>query len=237
MPGVAFNYNFLNNNSISFESIFARKISFLIMTKNKLLIYSCLFLFSVSLSAQENPDHWKVSFQLDNRFSSIHGNEVTVFGGKIGLQYKKLFRFGLGAGSIMNPVYVDYFNRKLNTQETNKINFWYFSFFNDWILYKGKKWEILLTEQIGYGRPKFIKEIGNDIIGDADVDLYINEISGQINYKITPWFGVGAGAGYRALLNNNPHLDKIFNSPIYIAKIIIYPGAILNSMTHQDRVD
>ncbi len=188
-----------------------------------------IFLLFISLSSafqlysQEVPKKWSFAFQLDNRFSSIRNNQITVFGAKVGFQYKKLTRIGIGSSFIINPVYIDYFNKKLNKEETNKISFWYLSIFNDWILYKNKKWECLVTEQIGYGKPSFVKEINNDVVSGVNVDLYVNEISGQVNYKLNSWIGVGTGFGYRSLLNNNSVLKTRFDAPIYIAKIIIFP--------------
>jgi hypothetical protein len=188
------------------------------------LLFGCAVFYS-----QEAPKKWKFAFQLDNRFSSIRGKEITVFGLKVGLQYKKLTRFGVGSSFIVNPVYIDYFNKKRNTEETNKISFWYFSVFNDWILFKNNKWECFVTEQIGFGRPNFTKEINNDIVSDFNVNLYVNEISGQVNYKLTKWIGLGAGVGYRNLLNKKSVLNTTFDAPIYIAKIIIYPETFFNN--------
>ncbi len=187
-------------------------------------MFGCAVFYS-----QEAPKKWKFAFQLDNRFSSIRGKEITVFGLKVGLQYKKLTRFGVGSSFIVNPVYIDYFNKKRNTEETNKISFWYFSVFNDWILFKNNKWEGFVTEQIGFGRPNFTKEINNDIVSDFNVNLYVNEISGQVNYKLTKWIGLGAGVGYRSLLNKKSVLNTTFDAPIYIAKIIIYPETFFNN--------
>jgi len=188
------------------------------------LLFGCAVFYS-----QEAPKKWKFAFQLDNRFSSIRGKEITVFGLKVGLQYKKLTRFGVGSSFIVNPVYIDYFNKKRNTEETNKISFWYFSVFNDWILFKNNKWECFVTEQIGFGRPNFTKEINNDIVSDFNVNLYVNEISGQVNYKLTKWIGLGAGVGYRSLLNKKSVLNTTFDAPIYVAKIIIYPETFFNN--------
>jgi len=188
------------------------------------LLFGCAVFYS-----QEAPKKWKFAFQLDNRFSSIRGKEITVFGLKVGLQYKKLTRFGLGSSFIVNPVYIDYFNKKRNTEETNKISFWYFSVFNDWILFKNNKWEGFVTEQIGFGRPNFTKEINNDIVSDFNVNLYVNEISGQVNYKLTKWIGLGSGVGYRNLLNKKSVLNTTFDAPIYVAKIIIYPETFFNN--------
>ena len=193
------------------------------MIKLQTLLIAVLLFFSTAFYGQETPNKWKFAFQLDNRFSSIRGKEVTVFGAKVGVQYRKLTRFGIGGSLVLNPIYIDYFNKKLNTPETNKISFWYLSVFNNWILYKNKKWECFLTEQVGFGRPNFTKEINNYVVSDVDVDLYINELSGQVNYKLTPWVGLGIGIGHRNLLNKKSVLNTTFDAPIYIAKIIIYP--------------
>jgi hypothetical protein len=194
------------------------------MKKYQIVFLSLILLSTFSANSQDLASKkWKFSFQLDNRFSSIRGREITVFGLKVGMQYKKLTRIGIGSSFIINPVYIDYFNKRANAEETNKISFWYFSVFNDWILFKNKKWECFATEQIGFGNPNFTKEINNDIVSDVDVNLYVNEISGQVNYKLTKWIGLGAGFGYRNLLNKKSPLNTTFNAPIYIAKVIIYP--------------
>ena len=197
------------------------------MLKTKTLLIIALYLFSFSVFGQEFPKKWKFAFQFDNRFSKIRNNEVTVFGAKLGLQYKNLTRFGLGGSFILNPIYIEYFNKKSNQNETNKISFWYLSIFNEWILYKNKNIECYITEQVGYGKPNFTKEINNDIISDVNVPLYINEISGQLNYKINSWVGIGVGVGYRNLWNKKTVLNSTFNAPIYIAKIIVYPEVFL----------
>lgn len=193
------------------------------MNKFSISIITLLLFLSYSFYAQEVQKKWSFAFQLDNRFSSIRNQKITVFGTKIGFQYKKLTRFGMGSSFIINPVYLNYFNKKTNQEETNKISFWYFSFFNDWILYKNNNWELFLTEQLGYGKPSLIKEVNDDVISDVNVNLYVNEFSVQVNYKFTSWFGIGAGFGYRSLLNKKSVLSNTFDAPIYIAKLIISP--------------
>ncbi len=197
------------------------------MNKQKMfLVLFSIFVATTIFSQENSPKKWAFAFQLDNRFSSILNTNITIFGAKIGVQYKNLTRFGLGTSFIVNPVSIEYFNRKLKVQETNTINFWYVSLFNDWIVYKNKNWECYLTEQIGFGKPKYTREIDDEIVTDVNVGLVLNEISGQVNYKINNWVGVGAGVGYRSLLNKNGLLKNTFEAPIYIVKVIIYPEGI-----------
>lgn len=178
--------------------------------------------------SQEIKKKCKFNFQLDNRYSSIRGNNILIFGTKIGLQYKNLTRFGVGASFILNPVDISYTSKKTGKLEENKINFWYASLFNDWILYKNKKFECFVTEQIGYGKPNFVREVDNETVSNISVPLLVNEISGQSNYKITSWIGLGAGAGYRNLWNGNSNLKRTFDAPIYIVKLIIYPESFFS---------
>ena len=188
-----------------------------------LVIIFTIFFIINGFSQDTIAKKWKFAFQLDNRFSSIRSNDITIFGAKIGMQYKNLTRIGLGTSFILNPISIEYFNKKLKVQETNNINFWYISIFNDWILYKSKHWECFVTEQIGYGKPSFTKEVNDAIVNDINVGLIVNEISGQAGYKINSWIGAGIGAGYRNILNQNAQLKNTLNAPIFIAKIIIYP--------------
>ena len=192
------------------------KIKFLIISL--LLIVTCL--------GQQKPEKYKFNFQLDNRLSSIRNNTITLFGAKVGLQYKNLTRFGAGVSFILNPVEISYINKKTKLEETNTINFWYASLFNDWILYKNNKWECFVTEQIGFGKPTFVREVGSEIVNDIAVPIFVNEISAQVNYKVFSWAGIGAGFGYRNLWNGDTRLKNTLNAPIYIIKIIIYPDAI-----------
>ena len=188
------------------------------------IILSLFFAINNKTFAQDSlSKNWKYTFQLDNRFSSIRQNEIAIFGAKLGKQYKHLFRIGVGASFILNPVSIEYFNKRIKQQETNKINFWYFSIFNDWILYKSHHWECFLTEQIGYGKPSFEKEVNDNVVSNVNIGLIVNEISGQADYKINSWFGAGIGLGYRNILNQNTQLKNTLNAPIFIAKVIIYP--------------
>lgn len=190
----------------------------------KSLVFSIIFLISFSVFGQESEvKKWKFAFQFDNRFSSIRENDITIFGTKAGLQYKNRTRFGLGVSFILNPLTIEYFNKKSKVNETNNIDFWYVSVFNDWILYKNDNWECFVTEQIGYGKPSFVREVHDEIVTDLNIPLFVNEISGQVNYKFNSWVGVGAGFGYRNILNSNAKLKNSFDAPIYIVKVIIYP--------------
>ena len=191
----------------------------------KILFFGCIVL-SQFIFSQDIEKKYKFNFQLDNRFSSIRNNNITLFGAKVGLQYKNLTRFGVGASFILNPVEITNINKRTRLEETNTINFWYISLFNDWILYKKENLECFVTEQIGYGNPVFVRSSGGEIFTDINIPLVVNEISGQVNYKILPWLGAGAGIGYRNLWNGDQRIKNTLEATIYIFKLICYPENI-----------
>ncbi|MFK7048390.1 MULTISPECIES: hypothetical protein [Flavobacterium] len=169
---------------------------------------------------------YRFIFQMDNRLSSLRDNQISILGAKIGFQYKNKFRFGVGTSFILSPVKITYINKRTQLINDNKVSLWYGSLFTDWIFYKNPKWECFLTEQIGFGKPSFVREINDDIVRNTNISLYVNEISGQANYKILKWIGLGAGIGYRNILNSKAALKTTFDAPIYIGKIILYPENI-----------
>ncbi|WP_428223759.1 hypothetical protein [Flavobacterium sp.] len=200
----------------------------------KKLLFS-VFVFLTFLHTQHAQESnveskkYRFVFQMDNRFSSLRGVDISILGGKLGFQYKKLFRLGLGTSFILWPVTISYVNKKTHTVTDNKVSFWYVSVFNDWILYKNKHWECFLTEQVGFGKPSFVREVNDAVVSDVNIPLYVNEVSGQVNYKITDWIGVGTGIGYRNIWNQKAALKATFDAPIYIGKIIIYPEGLFGN--------
>lgn len=197
----------------------------------KLIFILCLLSYSIFFS-QENVKKYKFNFQLDNRFSNIRDYKITILGAKIGVQYKNLTRFGFGASFIINPVditgtlQVKIKKKIVNEPTEEKISFWYFSLYNDWILFKSKHWECFATEQIGYGKPVYVYNVNNSTVREDEIPLLVNEISGQLNYKIFTWMGVGAGFGYRNIWNGDSVVKNTFDAPIYIARLIIYPESM-----------
>ena len=190
------------------------------------LFFLLLFISTSTYSQEKTGKKFRYIFQLDNRFSSIDNQNVIIWGAKTGVQYKNYTRFGIGVSVVTDPISVDYFNKRTHKNETNTIDFHYISVFDDVILYKNHKWEIFVTEQLCFGSPNFSKEVNDEIVSDVNIKMFLNELSGQVNYKIFPWLGAGAGIGYRNIWNKSPILQRTFNAPVYIVKIIIYPMAI-----------
>jgi hypothetical protein len=163
-----------------------------------------ILFISFQLSAQDSIPKWKFNFQFDDRISSIRNNSIVLIGAKFGYQYKKLTRIGLGTSFLLKPVEFEYINKRTSRVVTNNVDFWYFSIYNDWILYHRHHFEVFITEQVGFGKPRYIRELGDEV------------------------FGVGAGIGYRSLFNKQSLLTSTFDAPIYMAKLIVYPEGVID---------
>jgi hypothetical protein len=77
----------------------------------------------------------------------------------------------------------------------------------------------------------------NDSLGQKKIDrggiiLYEPAITGQ--YKLTKWFGLGFGAGFRLMLVNNKAIDAKFNSPVYIFKAKVFIAELFRPMFKKD---
>ena len=196
--------------------------------RSKFSTLLCVLFFSFQLTAQDSIPKWKFNFQFDDRISSIRNNSIVLIGAKFGYQYKQLTRIGIGTSFMLKPVEFEYISKKTSRVVTNKVDFWYFSIYNDWILYHRHHFEVFVTEQVGFGKPRYIRELGDEVLSSTNVDLYINELSTQVNYKISSIFGLGAGIGYRSLFNKQSLLTSTFDAPIYMAKLIVYPEGVLD---------
>ena len=120
---------------------------------------------------------------------------------------------------------------KIIDGDTATLKFNYIAYFVEYVFYKRRRWEFSIPLQIGIGSSRYEYTDQNSSLIQLDrktVVLYEPAITGH--YKITKWFGVGMGAGFRIMLVNNKALDKKFNSPIYILKAKIFLGDIYRAI-------
>ena len=69
-------------------------------------------------------------------------------------------------------------------------------------------------------------------IDRGGIILYEPAITGQ--YKLTKWFGLGFGAGFRLMLVNNKAIDTKFNSPVYIFKVKVFFAELMRPVFKKD---
>jgi len=196
------------------------------------------FMEEVQNSMTKKP---KIIFKFDTRKSFIGNSNVTVFGWKLGVEFDKRIRFGGGFNSLTgkhssNLDKVIYAENGIDTINIGILNFTYFAYFVDYVLISKPKWEISYPIQIGFGKSSYSytdENSGPIKLNPGSVILVETAITGH--YKLTKWFGIGMGVGYRLMLQNNKNLDKNFNSPIYIFKLKIFLAGVMDSFSKKDK--
>jgi len=174
---------------------------------------------SINLSLQEKP---KFYIGFDNKNSFISNRSGWFIGAKVGLEYNKIFRYGIGFYGLYNKTYAKYINGIKKSEEYLSFN--YASIFAEYIFKSSKKYEYSLPINLGFGYSWL-----GDFQTSAErqfVILYEAQLNG-LYYPIS-FFGVGAGVGYRIMLLNNKKIDEQFSAPIYNIKFKIVFGEIFN---------
>lgn len=198
------------------------------------LYTSAQFIDELHTSMDKKP---KIIFKFDTRKSFIDNSNVTVFGWKLGVEFDKRIRIGGGFNNLtenhspnLDKVY--FAENGIDTLGTGVLNFSYICYFVDYVLLRKPKWEISYPIQIGIGSShyRYTDELSGTIERNkGSIMLVETAITGH--YKLTKWFGIGAGVGYRLMLQNNKGLDSKFNSPIYIFKFKLFLAGIIQSFS------
>lgn len=191
------------------------------------------FIDSIQAGLKKTP---KFIFKFDTRNSFIANQSARIFGWKVGAEFGNTLRIGGGFYVLVkhSPALDKIiYNDANEVIDTATLKFYYIAYFVDYIFYKRKKWEFSIPLQIGIGSSRYkYTDQNNSLIQLARKTVLLYEPAITGHYKITKWFGVGMGAGYRIMLINNKALDKKFNSAIYILKIKIFLGDIYRAIAH-----
>jgi len=203
-----------------------------------------LLLFPVGVKAQLM-DHIHASmskkprilFNLEPRRSFVANSNVTVLGLKIVVEFDKRIRIG-GGFNVMTGAHssnldkVIYAENGIDTVDVAVLKFNYWCYFVEYVLVSKPKWEISFPVQVGIGSSHYeytAENNGRQELDKGGVMLLETAITGY--YKIVKWAGLGVGAGYRFMLQNNKGLHQQFNSPIYIFNAKIFLGAIIEDFS------
>ncbi|MGB0881459.1 MAG: hypothetical protein ACPGSO_00795 [Vicingaceae bacterium] len=207
-------------------------------------LFCCLLspLFSLAQNKTTFEEEFKNSFhtkpkldvKLDNRFSFIRDNDVKTIGVKLGLNFNRKFKVGLGINQMLLPVEKQYLNDEGNLVPVD-LEYFYFSPYLEYVYYNSKRWEFSLATQLGIGGAsyRFTDNDGKKIkLVESTVLSY--EPAMLIDYKIIRWFGIGTGVGYRLIFYKSPEINEKFSSPEYVLKLKIYLGEIVRTITGKE---
>lgn len=179
---------------------------------------------------------WKVDFVFDGRNSFVDGAPVPVGGLRMGLEYLRVHRFGIGFYNLADPIERPAFlDDDLDVGPIN-MNFRYSSLYYERVLFFNPKWEVSATGHLGSG---VITVNAYDLKEDTwefydNIEVSPIELSTSTYYHLTWWFSLGGGVGYRWMLNTPDAIQPTYESTVYLAKAKVRLGKMLRAAFNKD---
>jgi hypothetical protein len=175
----------------------------------------------------------KLFFGFDTRRSFINNADIKISGVKIGLDFKRTIKFGVGLHWLNSAIFRTFTvpDSLGNDQPVvSRLNFGYLSLNGEYIFFRSKRWEFTTSAYLGLGSMEFT----NLPHTKRPLGLFEPDLNGQ--FKFFPWLGLGAGTGYRFMLVRNDNVRSSFNNPIYKIGVRFFVGELYKSIFHPEKV-
>jgi hypothetical protein len=183
-------------------------------------------------AATENKPLVKPIFNFDARYTLIDRKLVLLNGIKFGLEWKEKVRTGLGIYLLSTPFYKEIGPfPETNGSVTGRLRFGYVAGYTEYVLYRSEKWEFSTPLQFGAG-PLYYdykNAAGHSRRTDRQT-IYLVEPSITGHYKFFYWLGIGAGAGYRQILNQPTQLNNDLDAPVFYIRGKLFLGELYKGL-------
>lgn len=173
-------------------------------------------------------------FQFDNRRERYYNVRGRMNGLKIGLEFYKRVRLGIGFYAnndfyrIEPPQGVDSLFR------TARFN--YATAFTEVVVFRNFRWELAVSSAIGRGgmevnRYNLIGSSPSFISTDNLSGIGVFDIGGNGHFKVFPWLGIGFGSGVRRIYDlDDANLRSAFTDPYFELKLKLFIGYAYRSI-------
>lgn len=179
---------------------------------------------------------WKFDFVLDARQTIVSGIVARLAGTRIGMEYRRVHRFGLGFYNLGDGISVNSLAEVNPEIVKANVNLRYTSFFYERVMYFHPKWELSLTAHAARGRITGNYLIAGGIKPQAFPTQRVKafEFSTTAYYNLNWWISLGTGIGYRIVPDAPEEVSHIYNSPIVLARIRLKLGKLVKSIWDHD---
>ncbi len=178
----------------------------------------------------------KFDFTLDTRLTLISNTTARLAGLRMGIEYRRVHRFGIGLYGLGNGVHMSSL-REINPNINDAVlNLSYASVFYERVLYFHPKWEWSATVHVGKGEINGKYRTANNQLWQALPSRSVNpfEISTTGYYHLTWWCSLGFGYGYRFMSNTPMEVRPVYNAPVAIARLRIKVGRLVKNIWDKD---
>jgi hypothetical protein len=179
---------------------------------------------------------WRADLQFDGRVSTAQNQGVRIGGAKLGLEYRRVHRFGIGVYGLSSNIVVDQFEDIISPHKDVTYSFSYLTMYYERVLLFTRKLELSTTFHLGAGNA----EVSYTDLKTNDVEIYadyrLNPVEASFTgyFHLTYWISVGGGYGYRHILGDNADLRRDYSSDLYILKARIRLLKLARSAFNKD---
>lgn len=161
------------------------------------------------------------SFGFNSRNSLITNNDAHIFAFTIGVTFDK--KIGIGGGLNVLNSYITKNELVNGSYVSAQLNFYFFSYYVEYILRLGKHWEIDIPFSFGLGNSSYTYSQEGVLHTQSSHFILPIEPSVEVDYDFNKYVGLYLQTGYRIMLVNNPAINEDFNSPTWSFGILIFP--------------
>jgi hypothetical protein len=178
------------------------------------------------LTAKKRGPHFVFNF--DTRYTLLQNDPARISGLKGGLQWGERIRTGVGFYALSTPIITKLPAAGPDVHAIEaRVKFAYAAVYSEYIVLRNAKWELSVPVQLGFGKTLNVyQDSKGEIQRTEKIPLWLVEPSVSGHYKVYSWVGLGAGAGYRQMLNHSQRETRHLNAPIYYIKVKLFAGEL-----------
>ncbi len=184
-----------------------------------------LFIFSIRIVSAQNIHFDTITyslrtspqflFKVDSKFSFVSNQLVSMRGIKVGLNYNRVFKLGIGYSWIKHSFVFDNPSGSINN-ENYELHYGAMMIFADYVFHQNNAWSLVYNVDFGGVRTAY----KNKITDINDFNSYGVMFAPTIisEHRFLNYFILGVGGGYRAIFRNRKRILEKFSAPIFIIR-------------------
>jgi hypothetical protein len=162
----------------------------------------------------------KFDYGFDARQTLVSSAQVRLLGFRVGLEIRRVHRFGLGFYKLGEGVRLNSLLEVSPNIDSADMRLNYTSLYYERVLYFGKKMEWSATSHVGIGNISgAYRYRGTGVVQNFSRTVYPVELSSSLYFHLTYFMSVGVGLGYRYVPAAPLELRPIYNAPIAILRV------------------
>jgi hypothetical protein len=179
---------------------------------------------------------YKLDFSLDGRQTLIGTQRARLGGLRVGVEYRRVNRFGLGLYGLGQGVELNSLPQIDTAITWAKVSLRYQSLFYERVLFFSRKLEWSITAHYGRGTVtgKYLRSGSTSEEVLPRQHLRVLELSSVGYYNFTYWLSIGAGVGYRYMYGLTDEIQDVYESPIALLRVRIKLGKLVKSIWDKD---